>query len=253
MSELNMTIQSGVTRVLHTAGKYCDKDIVIKAEGGDYGKGYESGYGEGHEKGYADGYGLGKDEGFANGYEEGMTDGKAEQYDAFWDMFQQKGSRRDYQYAFTRVWTDALYNPQYPIVCGNEHVYTATAIFGESKITDTKVPITVIETRADTMFQHCSNLIRIPSITFTDVIRFSNTFRNCKALEEINVQGEIGMGISFVDSPLLTTASVNSIIAALKDLTGATAQTVTFHADVGSKLTDEQKATITAKNWTLVY
>jgi endonuclease I len=47
--------------------------------------------------------------------------------------------------------------------------------------------------------------------------------------------------------------SVQSIVDALKDLTGATAQTLTFHADVGGKLTDAQKATITAKNWTLVY
>ena len=181
------------------------------------------------------------------------AEGGDNHFNAFWDMFQQKGSRRDYQYAFTRAWTDALYNPQYPIVCGNEHVYTATAIFGESKITDTKVPITVIETRADTMFQHCSNLIRIPSITFTDVLRFANTFRNCKALEEINVYGQIGADISFGDSPLLTTASVNSIISALKNLTGGGTMTLTFHADVGGKLTSAQKAAITAKNWTLVY
>ena len=34
---------------------------------------------------------------------------------------------------------------------------------------------------------------------------------------------------------------------------GGTAHTLTLHATVGSKLTDEQKATITAKNWELVY
>lgn len=34
---------------------------------------------------------------------------------------------------------------------------------------------------------------------------------------------------------------------------GGTAQTLTVHKTVGEKLTDEQKATITAKNWTLVY
>jgi hypothetical protein len=31
------------------------------------------------------------------------------------------------------------------------------------------------------------------------------------------------------------------------------AQTLTVHAEVGNKLTEAQKATITAKNWILVY
>lgn len=34
---------------------------------------------------------------------------------------------------------------------------------------------------------------------------------------------------------------------------GGTTQTLTLHSTVGNKLTDTQKATITAKNWTLVY
>ena len=46
---------------------------------------------------------------------------------------------------------------------------------------------------------------------------------------------------------------MQSIIDGLKDLTGAESQTLTFHSAVGNKLTDTQKATITAKNWTLVY
>ena len=51
----------------------------------------------------------------------------------------------------------------------------------------------------------------------------------------------------------LTPETIQSIIDGMADLTGATAQTLTFHKDVGAKLTDAQKATITAKNWTLVY
>lgn len=51
----------------------------------------------------------------------------------------------------------------------------------------------------------------------------------------------------------LSAETIQSIIDGLVDLTGGTAQTLTLHATVGGKLTDEQKATITAKNWTLVY
>ena len=34
MSEITMTIESGKTRALHTAGKYCDRNIVATAEVG---------------------------------------------------------------------------------------------------------------------------------------------------------------------------------------------------------------------------
>ena len=57
-----------------------------------------------------------------------------------------------------------------------------------------------------------------------------------------------------ISSPTnLSNETIQSVIDGLADLTGKTAQTVTFHKNVGAKLTDEQKATITAKNWTLVY
>ena len=45
--------------------------------------------------------------------------------------------------------------------------------------------------------------------------------------------------------------SVQSIIDGLADLTGETAQTITLHTDIKSKLTDEQTSAITAKNWTI--
>lgn len=51
----------------------------------------------------------------------------------------------------------------------------------------------------------------------------------------------------------LSAETIQSIIDGLADLTGGATQTLTFHSDVGNKLTDTQKATITAKNWTLVY
>lgn len=55
------------------------------------------------------------------------------------------------------------------------------------------------------------------------------------------------------DSSAFTTETVDSIIDGLADLTGQTTKTLTLHSTVGAKLTDTQKVTITAKNWTLVY
>ena len=67
------------------------------------------------------------------------------------------------------------------------------------------------------------------------------------------VPNTIKHSLSFSSCPLLTDTTIQSIIDGLADLTGTTAQKVTFHKAVGNKLTDEQKTTVSAKNWTLVY
>ena len=67
------------------------------------------------------------------------------------------------------------------------------------------------------------------------------------------VANSIKQNFAVAKSSLLDSDTIQSIIDGLADLTGGTAQTLTLHSTVGSKLTDEQKATITAKNWELVY
>lgn len=80
-----------------------------------------------------------------------------------------------------------------------------------------------------------------------------NFVQYCHNLEYIRiVPNTIKYSVSFAQSSKLSDESVQSIIDGLAD-SGGTAQTLTLHATVGDKLTDEQKATITAKNWTLVY
>lgn len=83
---------------------------------------------------------------------------------------------------------------------------------------------------------------------------YMNGFNNCGALVEVRiVSNTIKLSISFANCSLLSHETIQSIIDGLADLTGSTAQTLTLHKDVGNKLTETQKATITAKNWTLVY
>lgn len=83
---------------------------------------------------------------------------------------------------------------------------------------------------------------------------YMNGFSNCGALVEVRIASNtIKLSISFAKCSLLSTDTIQSIIDGLADLTGGTAQTLTLHATVGAKLTETQKATITAKNWTLVY
>lgn len=84
----------------------------------------------------------------------------------------------------------------------------------------------------------------------TGEIATTNMFRNCSSLADIEfAEGTIPVSISFANSPLLSEASVQSIIDGLAELTGNTKQTVTFNADV--VITDGQKATINGKNWSL--
>ena len=153
------------------------------------------------------------------------------------------------------VWNDEIYSPKYPIVCGNSSVYTADGLFARSLITDTKVPITISGTRADTIFQDCTELKRIPSLTFENVVRFTtSSFRQCRELVEMNVYGEINVGGMDVSaSTKLNHDSLMSIINALKDFSGTGGTyTVTFGKTNLEKLTDAEKAQATQKGWTLL-
>lgn len=78
------------------------------------------------------------------------------------------------------------------------------------------------------------------------------SFYECRALKEIRFrEGTIQKSVSFAQSPNLSADSRQSIVGGLADLTGKTAQIVTFHPTVYDALTEDEKATISAKNWTV--
>lgn len=97
------------------------------------------------------------------------------------------------------------------------------------------------------------NLERITGVLDFSSATIIGAFVNlCSKLQYFQPkENTIKVSISFSSSPNLTDESIDAIINGLADLTGATAQTLTFHADVKAKLTDNQIATITSKNWTL--
>ena len=88
----------------------------------------------------------------------------------------------------------------------------------------------------------------LSSNTKTSVFAYNNSLRYVRvAPGSIKVSQNVGA------ANLLEDGTIQSIIDGLADLTGATAQTLTLHADVGAKLTQAQKDAVSAKNWTLVY
>lgn len=215
------------------------------------------------------------------GYDEGYADGEKAEYDRFWEACLRQKTNWSGRFA-GKCWNDETFNPPGDIVPTG----TSTQMFWMSAITDlqalldkngvvldtskvtgfsqffgnsTMTRVGIIDTRASASLSNimltASNMATVDKIILKPdgSQTFSKGFDNMQKLQNIVFEGVIGQAISFPNSGLLTAESVQSIIDHLKDLTGQTAQTLTFHADVGGALTAEQKAAITAKNWTLVY
>jgi hypothetical protein len=205
------------------------------------------------------------------------TGGGDNYYDTFWDSYQQNGNRTDYYGAFSRYgWNDVTFKPKYDIAPTNAHdmflqcnIVDLETAMGDKKFDFSKmqvgtsvfnsasklkvIPILNNTNSYSSWFRGCSALETIRKIISTENTDYTNAFVGCSKLANITFEGVIGRDISFISSPLLSVESINSIIGCLNDLTGQTAKTLTFHNTVGSNLTDTQKATITAKNWALVY
>lgn len=98
---------------------------------------------------------------------------------------------------------------------------------------------------------YSSNVTTIRKFKVNRNAVFTSSFYGCANLENIIFVGEIGKSLNIASSPKLSDASIQSIIDCLVDLTGETAQVLTFYADVKAKLTEAQIAQITSKNWTL--
>lgn len=212
----------------------------------------------------------------------GVETGKQAQYDAFWDNYQDGGNRTNYQYGFAGVgWNDETFKPKYDIKpTESSHLFSGTGITDLVKLLNDR-NITLDLSKSVTtsyLVQSSTALQNLPVLNLTGrshinyflydctalrsvekVIlkadgsqKFNQySFMNLPALEEIRFEGTIGNSLEIKGSPLLSTASVNSIIGCLKDLTGATAQTLTLHSNVNERMTEQQILEVYNKNWTL--
>ena len=221
------------------------------------------------------------EEDYDRGYAEGVTAGEQAEYDRFWDANQENGNRTNYGSAYVnKWWNNVTFRPKYSMkpgayavtsmfeYCGYEGDLAALCeqqgitidfsdcvefqrVFYGSKFTR----IGVIDARKATRFYAVFNESRalkiIDKLIVAETTPILWSFANLSALEEIQFEGVIGSALDISNSPLLSSASVQSIIDHLKDLTGATAQKLSLHTDVILNLTDEQALAITAKNWTI--
>lgn len=107
-------------------------------------------------------------------------------------------------------------------------------------------------TNVDFLFNGCYRLKDVNTLDLSNVKQLSYMFNYCQNLTNISfVELSIKNSIKFSESSLLSDESIQSIIDGLADLTGQTAQTLTLHPDVKNKLTEEQIASATSKNWNI--
>ena len=270
--ELELIDETPVEIEVEFEGEY-----VSGTTGEEYQKGYIEGYTEGETKGIEQGY----NQGYSEGHEQGYEDGSAF-YNDFWDAYQENGTKTEYNSAFiASYWNDQTFKPKYDITPTN-----ACNMFETSLITDINKCLQECGTKIDLStgsitniegFMRRANSISCPSpINVENVPKYLNsmfyfnsaiqevhligvkeyhtwsyTFLNAYNLTHLTIEGVIGTTFDIGTSAGLTNESIQSIIDALKDLTGGTALTIRFHATVKNKLTDEQRAQITSKNWTL--
>lgn len=102
------------------------------------------------------------------------------------------------------------------------------------------------------VFYGCSCLKTIDSLNNGILSSTTGWFTGCTALENITFEGKWQATVDLSDCPL-TLESIMSLLNILVDKTSVTSYTykITLGTDNLAKLTDEQKALATEKNWTL--
>ena len=110
------------------------------------------------------------------------------------------------------------------------------------------------------MFGYCSSLTSIPLLDTSSVTEMYNMFYNCSKLTTVGGFKDLGKAftssttISLWKSLPLSSESVTNIANTVYDMnqnTSIQSATISFPKTVYAALTDEQKATFAAKNWTV--
>ena len=215
-----------------------------------YTKGGEGQYNEGHSDGWSAGY--------KDGTYDGKRLGKQEQYDAFWDNFQQNGTRTDYTGAFGACWTAETFRPKYPIrptnayfmffnnngdgMCIDDFVvfskeHNIVLDYSQCARADYGIGCLVSKHYGVLDFSNCTAMSNLfyshhfgigqnYGVRTIDEFRCSektvfntSTFQHAVYLTNITFDGVIATDINFASNTKLTEASIRSIIEHLSTTT----------------------------------
>ena len=131
------------------------------------------------------------------------------------------------------------------------HAHGAFSRCSDLKFLDLSEFNTTFGTSTD-VFYGCTSLEEIRGEIENTTTNWTLWFASCVKLREVRFKANSIKGaFTIAQSPLLSAESVQSIVDGLADMTGGTSYKLALHADVKAKLTEEQLATIAAKNWTM--
>lgn len=201
---------------------------------------------------------------YNEGLAEGIEQGKIAERNAFWSGLQKQGNRNFYRYAFysqdSDSWNDETYNPIYPIVCSGDD--SASSMFQNAEITDTKVDITIMGDNSYT-FLGCDKLETVKKLIVSETTTYNRWFDSCPGLKNITFEGVIAKnGLNLQWSTKLSKASWQNIIGCLSAYTSGLSMTGSLAsinkafetsegANDGSTSTEWLNLIATKSNWTI--
>lgn len=262
-----------------------------KGEQSGYESGYKSGYNTGSLEGYNSGYDIGSSEGYTSGHEagysegydrgnyEGFESGKRQQDIDFWEVFQQGGTRKNYEHGFAgKGWYKENMKPRYDITpsyassmflnCeyqGDLRDLPVKLDFSQSasmaNLLGYAYGVTGIGTvdaskagNVQSIFTFARALVTVEKLKLKDdgSQLFGDAFKECNSLQNIVIEGTIGQTVNFQWSKNLTRESIESIVYALS--TETTGMKLTLPAEPVYKhfINDEIVSLFGARgNWTI--
>lgn len=117
-----------------------------------------------------------------------------------------------------------------------------------TKLTSIPLLNTSKVTNLSNAFANCNNLIKLPLFDFSNVTNSASSFAGCRSLKEFL---PTGLKVSF-DLSASTKFERANLVTVLNNLgTPTTTQTLTIGSTNLAKLTEEDIAIATQKNWTL--
>lgn len=170
--------------------------------------------------------------------------------------------------AMSYMFCDCFYNGGTPPLLNTENVENITCMFG--KYTEatlaynkmTSIPLYDFRKvkEAYNLFYNCKVLESIPALNFESFDTTNTNFNindvnygwitGCSRLREIHIV-DIHYNFNISASTEFTREALVEIIGNLRDMTGSTALTLTMGATNMAKLTTDDIAVATAKNWTI--
>lgn len=263
MSEFNIEVQGGSSVRLPTAGKYCDRDIIVTASGGgteeieniiDQSGVLESTEGTVEEKVEA----LIDKASWERHIQESLYNLPSNEAHT---LFKRTSVKDVSMFDFSKVGT---FNYMFLFCNELEHIeldmsgaINAANVFqGCSILKTVKLHNTAKNRSLASAFANCTNLISVETLDCSSITTYLYPFSGCNSLVTLKFVPETIKASIPIPSPVLSDESLHSIIDGLATLAeDATAQTLTLSKNL--LLTEEQKQAITTavnnKGWTLAF